>query len=72
MYQHELISTNELLGVVPEIQGLKTGWTPEASGCFISLINIDGHQLIGVVTQSLDRFNDTKKIIEWSKNSIIW
>lgn len=72
IYQHELISTNELLGIIPEIQGLKTGWTPEASGCFISLINIDGHQLIGVVTQSLDRFNDTKKMIDWSKNSIIW
>jgi D-alanyl-D-alanine carboxypeptidase len=66
------LSTNELLENVPEIQGLKTGWTPEASGCFVSLIDINGHQLIGVVTQSTDRFNDTKKMVDWSKNSIIW
>lgn len=72
LYQHELLSTNELLENVPEIQGLKTGWTPEASGCFVSLIDINGHQLIGVVTQSTDRFNDTKKMVDWSKNSIIW
>lgn len=71
-YKHKLISTNELLGVVPEIQGLKTGWTPEAGGCFISLINLNGNKIIGVVTQSQDRFADTKKIVEWAKNSVIW
>jgi len=71
-YKHELVSTNELLGVVPEIQGLKTGWTPEAGGCFISLINLNGNKLISVVTQSQDRFTDTKRIVDWAKNSVIW
>ena len=71
-YKHKLVSTNELLSVVPEIVGLKTGWTPEAGGCFISLINLNGNKLIGVVTQSQDRFADTKKIVEWAKNSVIW
>lgn len=70
--QHELISTNELLGVIPEIEGLKTGWTPEASGSFIALINLNGHYLISVVAQSEDRFTDTKNIIEWAKNNVFW
>lgn len=69
---HELDSTNELLNVVPEIEGIKTGWTPEAGGCFIGLINLNGHKLISVVAQSPDRFLDTKEIISWAKQNIEW
>ena len=69
---HYVTSTNELLGVVPEIEGLKTGWTPEASGSFIGLINIKGHYLISVVAQSEDRFTDTKLLIDWAKNNLTW
>ncbi|HOZ80976.1 MAG TPA: D-alanyl-D-alanine carboxypeptidase [Candidatus Woesebacteria bacterium] len=71
-YSHQLVSTNELLGVVPEVQGLKTGWTPEAGGCFVGLINLDGHELITVVAQSPDRFADTKNLINWLKESVVW
>jgi D-alanyl-D-alanine carboxypeptidase (penicillin-binding protein 5/6) len=70
--EHQLTSTNELLGVVPEIEGLKTGWTPEAEGCFVGLININGHLLISVVAQSQDRFNDTKLIVDWAKQNLSW
>ena len=69
---HNLVSTNELLGVVPEIEGLKTGWTPEAGGCFVALMNINGHLLISVVAQSVDRFADTRAILDWSKQNILW
>lgn len=69
---HHVTTTNELLGKVPEIEGLKTGWTPEASGSFIGLINLNGHYLISVVAQSEDRFNDTKILIDWAKNNLIW
>jgi serine-type D-Ala-D-Ala carboxypeptidase (penicillin-binding protein 5/6) len=69
---HHVFSTNELLGVVPEVEGLKTGWTPEASGSFIGLLNINGHYLISVVAQSEDRFNDTKILINWAKNNLTW
>jgi len=71
-YNHLLITTNELLGVVPEIEGLKTGWTPEAGGCFVGEINIYGHRLISVVAQSPDRFADTKLIVDWAKKNITW
>lgn len=70
--RHELVSTNELLGSVAEIKGLKTGWTPEAGGCFISLIDLNGHELIGVVAQSEDRFADTIKLLDWAKENIVW
>lgn len=70
--RHELVSTNELLGKYPEIEGLKTGWTPEAGGCFVALINLRGHELISVVAQSPDRFADTVKILDWAKSSVTW
>lgn len=70
--KHELTSTDELLGVIPEIEGLKTGWTPEAKGCFIGLINFNGHYLISVVAQSEDRFGDTKNLINWAKENVFW
>ena len=69
---HYVTTTNELLGVLPEIEGLKTGWTPEASGCFIGLINLNGHYLISVVAQSEDRFTDTKLLLDWAKKNVIW
>jgi D-alanyl-D-alanine carboxypeptidase (penicillin-binding protein 5/6) len=71
-YIYTLNTTNELLGVVPEIEGLKTGWTPEAGGCFIALININGHELISVVAQSPDRFTDTTQIVNWAKSTLFW
>lgn len=69
---HNLVSTDELLNVVPEIEGFKTGWTPEAGQCFLGLININGHYLISVVAQSQDRFVDTKLLVDWAKTNITW
>lgn len=70
---HSLDSTNELLGVVPEIEGLKTGWTPEAGGCFVALIDLgNSHYLISVVARSADRFADTAKIVDWAKSTVFW
>jgi D-alanyl-D-alanine carboxypeptidase len=69
---HRLESTDELVGTIPEIEGLKTGWTPEAGGCFIALMNLNGHYLISVVAQSADRFADTKIILDWAKINVLW
>lgn len=69
---HYVTSTDELLNSVPEVEGLKTGWTPEADGCFIGLININGHYLISVVAKSDDRFSDTKLLVAWAKNNLTW
>ncbi len=71
-HPYHLLSTNEMIDLVPEIEGLKTGWTPEAGGCFVGLINIDGHYLISVVAQSEDRFGDTQKLIDWAKQNVTW
>jgi len=70
--KHEITTTNELLGVVSEVVGLKTGFTTEAKGCFIGLLNINNHLVISVVAQSDDRFQDTKILIDWLKQNVFW
>jgi D-alanyl-D-alanine carboxypeptidase len=62
---HELETTNELLGVLPGIKGLKTGWTTNAGECLVSIIERDGHEIVVVVLGSLDRFGETTRLVEW-------
>jgi len=73
---HQLETTNELLGVMPEIKGLKTGWTQQAGECFIGLFEFekDGRQrrVLTVILGSRDRFGETKKLAKWVKGNVSW
>ncbi len=72
LIEHQLEATNELLDVLPEVRGIKTGWTPQAGECFIGLIDLGDHQLITVILGSQDRFLETRKLIDWSKEAVSW
>lgn len=75
---HEYISTNELLekdlglnGV--SVHGLKTGTTPEAGECLISISTFpENQQIMTVVLGSSNRFNDTESLINWIYESTTW
>lgn len=62
---HELTSTNQLLGNVPGLMGLKTGWTENAGECLVSYLERDGRKVIIVVLDSADRFGESKQLINW-------
>ena len=65
-YFHRLINVNKLLGEIPGVGGLKTGYTIESGENLVSLYRTsDGHEFIIVVLNSLDRFEDTKSIVNW-------
>lgn len=64
---HRLETTNELLDQVPEVKGIKTGWTPTAGECFLGLVEIDENEFITVILGSEDRFGETKLLIDWLK-----
>ncbi|MBI2448023.1 D-alanyl-D-alanine carboxypeptidase [Candidatus Microgenomates bacterium] len=70
---HTLTTTNQLLkdGEL-NILGLKTGSTPGAGECLITLTEKDGHEIITVILGSSDRFTDTKKLIQWVWGNIEW
>lgn len=72
--EHKVESTDLLLGVIPDIFGGKTGYTDGALGCMILVVDIPdkNDKLISVVLGSRSRFEDTKKLIDWVKESYRW
>ncbi len=69
---HHLESTDKLLGNIPGLLGLKTGWTENAGECLVSYVSRDGHKIISVVLGSTDRFGDTKALIDWAYAHHTW
>lgn len=69
---HKLSNTNELLGVVPGVLGVKTGTTELAGESLVTDIERDGHRIILVMLGSQDRFGETKKLITWVFENHKW
>lgn len=68
---HKLVNVNKLLGEIPGVGGLKTGYTIESGENLVSLYRTpDGHEFIIVVLNSLDRFEDTKTIVSWINSNV--
>ncbi len=70
--KHVLINTNKLLGKVSGVQGLKTGWTPQAGECLVTYVNRYNHPLIIVLLGSQDRFGETTTLINWIYQNYYW
>jgi len=69
---HELESINQLLGKVPGLIGLKTGWTELAGECLVTLTKRNNHQIIAVVLASEDRFSESQQLINWAFDNHQW
>ena len=69
---HELETINQLLGKVPGLKGLKTGWTELAGECLVTYTERQGQQVVVVVLGSLDRFGESKTLIDWAFTNHRW
>ncbi len=69
---HALTNVNQLLGKIPGVAGIKTGWTEEAGENLVTLIERNGHRVIIVVLKSQDRFKDTIALINWTFANFDW
>jgi len=71
---HYLKTTDELLDDKDvQVLGIKTGQTPEALGCLLTLAKINNsHEVIVAVLGSPDRFGETKKLIQWVEKNVEW
>lgn len=69
--RHIISNTNELLGKVPGVFGMKTGFTDLAGQSLVTLVNRDGYILIFVVMGSQDRFGETKQLIDWAYSGLV-
>jgi len=69
-YFHPLYNVNKLLGEIPGLGGLKTGYTEDAGENLISFYKHNNYQYLIVVLKSRDRFLDTTNILKWINDSI--
>lgn len=68
---HVLTNLNQLLGKVPGVLGVKTGFTGNAGQALVTYVN-QGHPVIMVVLKSTDRFADTESLITWVYSNFTW
>ena len=71
-HRYSLTNTNQLLGSLPGVLGLKTGWTPVAGQCLVTYTDRDGNQLITAILGSSDRFSDSENLINWAYSHTFW
>ncbi len=69
---HKLANLNELLGKVPGVLGIKTGWTESARENLVTYVERDGRKVILAVLGSQDRFGETKELIDWIFANYYW
>lgn len=71
--KHEFDSTNYLLNSFLDIRGVKTGTTDEAGQSLISLArHLNGKEVISVILDSPERFQESKRLIDWSFRNYTW
>lgn len=63
---------NELLGEVEGIEGIKTGQTSGSGEILISKTTRGGNTIIIALLSSSGRFEETKKLIEWTYSNYHW
>ncbi len=60
-----VVNTNTLLGSYPGMDGIKTGWTPEAGHCFIGSATRSGRRILSVVLNSPDWQGETRALLNY-------
>lgn len=69
---YDLVNVNRLLGQIPGVAGVKTGFTENAGETLISEIKRDGRSVLIVLLKSEDRFAETKELIDWVFDNFTW
>ena len=73
---HEVENTNILVGQIDDLWGGKTGTTPEARDCLLTIYELpfpeknDKIVIAIIVLNSSDRFGDTMELYNWTKDLI--
>ena len=70
--EHELETINDLLGKIPGLKGIKTGWTELAGECLVTYTKRNSREIIVVVLGSQDRFGESETLIDWSFTNHQW
>ncbi len=68
--EYDLENETNLLTSYPGVEGVKTGYTPEAGLCLVTYLNYSGHQIIAVILGSENRRQEMKDILDFSLKKI--
>jgi len=71
-FPHNVDNLNTLLSEVPGVKGVKTGWTEVAGENLVTAVERGGHEEIIIVLKSKDRFEDSRKLIDWVFGNFSW
>lgn len=69
---HPLANVNRLLGEIPGIGGLKTGYTIDAGENLMTFYKKNQHQFLIIILRSDDRFTDTARIVSWINSNVAY
>lgn len=69
---HSFSNINTLVGKLPGVRGVKTGWTQIAGECLVTYLERNGQKIVVVVLGSQDRFKETEVLIDWIFNNFTW
>ena len=67
-----LENTNKLIGKILGVKGVKTGWTENAGECLVAYVERPEGKVLTVLLGSLDRFNETSRLIDWTYRNFSW
>ncbi len=60
-----LRNTNRLLGAVPGVEGVKTGFTSQAGRCLVAKVSQDGKELLLVLLHANRRWHSAQHLIDY-------
>ena len=66
---YQLFNTNQLLGTVGGVKGVKTGTTDWAGEVLVTLVERNGRKILISLMNSQDRYGDTEKLLTWIFNT---
>ncbi len=69
---YPITNINELLGKVPGVLGVKTGWTENARENLVTYLDRDDKRIIIAILGSQDRFGETEELIAWIFENYNW
>lgn len=64
--EFDLFNETNLLTTYPGVKGVKTGYTPEAGMCLVTLLEYQGHTIIGVILNSENRREEMRNFLDYS------
>jgi D-alanyl-D-alanine carboxypeptidase (penicillin-binding protein 5/6) len=64
-HPYVLHTTNRLLGRIPGVEGIKTGFTSKAGRCLIAKVSQNGSDLLLVILNSSRRWNTATSLITY-------